>query len=153
MHGDTIWDEGLKMPLIIHAPGWFEDGQRVEGLSSEIDILPTVLEMLGYEVKNGKYPGYSLLHSLPEDRTLRFSCITTRKCLADTKGNEKYIYNYGDQPDEVFDLSKDPLEKHNLADTYSKEDLDKRREDLLRWRSEVNAYYGGRAASGAINAR
>ena len=151
LHGDTIWDEGLKMPLIIHAPGWFEDGQRVEGLSSEIDILPTVLEMLGYEVKNGKYPGYSLLHSLPEDRTLRFSCITTRKCLASMQGYEKYIYHYGDQPDEVFDLSKDPLEKRNLADTYSKEDLDKRREDLLRWRSEVNAQYGGGVASGTIN--
>ncbi|MDQ3833523.1 MAG: LTA synthase family protein, partial [Actinomycetota bacterium] len=55
LHGDTIYEEGLRVPLIIHAPGWFEDGQRVEGLSSEIDILPTVLEMLGYEVKNGKY--------------------------------------------------------------------------------------------------
>jgi lipoteichoic acid synthase len=109
--------------------------------------------MLGYEVRNGKYPGYSLLHPLPEDRTLRFSCITSRKCLANIKGYEKYIYHYGDQPDEVFDLSKDPLEKHNLADRYSKEDLDKRREDLLRWRSEVNAQYGGRAASGGINTK
>jgi lipoteichoic acid synthase len=153
LHGDTIWDEGLRIPLIIHAPGWFESGQRVGGLSNEIDILPTVLEMLGYEVKNGKYPGYSLLHSLPEDRTLRFSCITSRKCLAGIKGNEKYIYHYDDQPDEVFDLSKDPLEKHNLAEEYSKEDLDKRREDLLSWRTQVNAQYGGRAASGAINAR
>jgi lipoteichoic acid synthase len=153
LHGDTIYEEGLRIPLIIHAPGWFEDGQRVEGLSNETDILPTVLEMLGYEVKNGKYPGYSLLHSLPEDRTLRFSCITSRKCLASMQGYQKYIYHYGDQPDEVFDLSKDPLEKHNLADGYSKEDLDKRREDLLKWRSEVNAYYGGRTASGAINAR
>ena len=153
LHGDTIWEEGLRIPLIIHAPGWFENGQRAEGLSNETDVLPTVLEMLGYEVTNGRYPGYSLLHSLPEDRTLRFSCITSRKCLASIEGNEKYIYHYGDQPDEVFDLSKDPLEKHSLADSYSKEDLDKLREDLLTWSSEVNSYYGGRAASGAINAR
>ncbi|MCA1738060.1 MAG: sulfatase-like hydrolase/transferase, partial [Actinobacteria bacterium] len=132
LHGDTIYEEGLKIPLMIHAPGMFEGGQRVKGLSNETDILPTVLEMLGYEVKDGSYPGYSLLHETPEDRTLNFSCISERKCLASIKGNEKYIYNYDNQPDEVFDLSEDPLEKNNLADEYSREDLDQRREDLLR---------------------
>jgi phosphoglycerol transferase MdoB-like AlkP superfamily enzyme len=114
-HDDTIYEEGLKVPLIIHAPGWFSNGERVKGLSNHTDIVPTVLEMLGYEVKNGGYPGYSLLHPLPEDRTLMFSCFHKNKCLASIKGSLKYIYHYGEQPDELFDLSKDPLEKRNLA--------------------------------------
>jgi phosphoglycerol transferase MdoB-like AlkP superfamily enzyme len=143
MHGDTPYEEGVRIPLIIHAPGWFEDGQKVEGLSNETDILPTVVEMLGYKVKDGQYPGYSLLHPLPEDRTLMFSCITNRKCLASMKGDEKYIYHYDNQPDEVFDLSKDPLERNNLADQYSEEDLQKRRDELLKWRAKTNAEYGG----------
>src|SRR5215208_6669220 len=105
LHGDTIYEEGLRVPLIIHVPGWFENGERVNGLSSQIDILPTILEMLGYEVKDGEYAGYSLLHPQPEERTLFFSCISTRTCLASLKGNEKYIYHYGNQPNEVFDLS------------------------------------------------
>ncbi len=143
MHGDTIWEEGLKVPLIIHAPGWFEDGERVEGLSNFTDVLPTVLEMLGYEVKDEEYPGYSLLHPLPKDRTLMFSCISRRECVASIKGNEKYIYHYGNQPQEVFDLSKDPLEEHNLADEYDKEDLDKRREDIFAWISKIDTQYYG----------
>ena len=61
--------------------------------------------------------------------------------MASIKGSEKYIYNYGNQPDEVYDLSKDPQEKNNLADTYSSEELNKRREDLLNWRASVNATY------------
>jgi lipoteichoic acid synthase len=142
MHGDTIWEEGLRIPLIIHAPGWFEDGERVEGLSSQIDILPTVLDLLGYEVESGQYPGYSLLRPLPEDRTLMFSCISPRECMASIKGNEKYIYHYDNQAEEVFNLSKDPLEERNLAVLHSKEDIDRRREDLLTWRSRVNAQYG-----------
>ena len=121
MHGDTIWEEGL---------------------SSQIDVLPTVLELLGYGVEGEQYSGYSLLHPLPEERTLRFSCISSRTCLASIKGSEKYIYHYGNQPEEVFNLSKDPLEEHNLAAFHSKEDLDKRRENLLTWRSRVNAQYG-----------
>ena len=71
MHGDTPYEEGLRIPLIIHAPGRFEDGERVQGVSSQVDILPTVLDLLGYEVENGEYPGFSLLHELPEDRRER----------------------------------------------------------------------------------
>src|SRR3712207_2060960 len=73
MHGDTIWQEGLWIPLIVHDPKRFQSGERVEELVSQIDILPTVLDMLGYEVKNGQYPGYSLLRPLPKDRTLNRS--------------------------------------------------------------------------------
>jgi len=142
LHGDTPWEEGLRIPLIIHDPKRFQNGERIEGLSNQTDILPTVVEMLGYEVENGEYPGYSLLRPLPGDRTLRFSCISSRKCLASIKGNEKYIYHYDNQPEEVFNLAEDPLEEHNLADEHTKEQLDKRREDLFQWRSNVNSKYG-----------
>ncbi|HEY6751753.1 MAG TPA: hypothetical protein VI027_10575 [Rubrobacteraceae bacterium] len=101
-----------------------------------------MVEMLGYEVKSGKYPGYSLLHEQPEDRMLRFSCISNHECLASTKGDEKYIYHYGKQPDEFFDLSKDPLEKQNLLGERSKDEIDERCEDLIAWSTGVNAQYG-----------
>jgi lipoteichoic acid synthase len=139
-HDDVMWEEGLKVPFLIHAPGWFEHGERVKGLSNHTDILPTVLEMLGYEVKDGGYPGYSLLHQLPEDRTLMFSCFHDKACMASLNGDEKYIYHHGNQPDEVFDLSEDPLEKENLAGDKGKE-VEERREALLKWRSSVNATY------------
>ena len=139
-HDDVMWEEGLKVPFLIHAPGWFEHGERVEGLSNHTDILPTVLEMLGYEVKDGGYPGYSLLHQLPEDRTLMFSCFHDKACMASLNGDEKYIYHQGNQPDEFFDLSEDPLEKENLAGEKGKE-VEERREALLKWRSSVNATY------------
>ena len=130
------------MPLIIHDPRRFEGGERAEGLSSQIDILPTVLDLLGYEVEGGRYTGYSLLHPLPEDRTVMSNCITNRRCMASTRGTEKYIYHYGDQPDEFFDLSQDPFEERNLASQRSKEELDERREELFAWRTKVNAQHG-----------
>jgi lipoteichoic acid synthase len=147
LHGDTPWEEGLRVPLIIHDPKRSQNGERVEGLSNQTDILPTVVEMLGYDVENGEYPGYTLLRPLPEDRTLMFSCISSLKCLASIKGDEKYIHHYDNQPEEVFNLSEDPLEEQNLADEYSKADLAKWREDLLAWLSSVNSKYGDASSS------
>jgi hypothetical protein len=63
--------------------------------------------------------------------------------MASINGDEKYIYHYDNQPEEVFNLSEDPLEEHNLADEYSKEELDRRRKDLFQWLSRIDAEYGG----------
>jgi lipoteichoic acid synthase len=142
MHGDTIYEEGLRVPLIVHDPRRFEGGERAKGLSSQIDVLPTVVDLLGYEVANGEYPSYSLLHPVPEDRVVRANCIGDRKCMASIKGHEKYIYHYDKLPDEFFDLSEDPLEQNDLADERGQEEMDERREDLLEWRRRDDAEYG-----------
>jgi lipoteichoic acid synthase len=133
-HDDVPYDECLRVPLIIHYPKRFRNGERVEGLSNLTDVLPTVVDLLGYEIQGGKYPGHSLLGYLPKDRALVFSCFNEDKCLGSIKGFEKYIYHYGNQPDELFDLSKDPLERENLAGDQPEEAYE-RREELLAWRS------------------
>jgi arylsulfatase A-like enzyme len=142
MHGDTIYEEGLRVPLIVHDPKRFKNGERAQGLSSQIDVLPTVVDLLGYEVANGEYPGYSLLRPVPEDRIVRANCIGDRKCMASIKGHEKYVYHYDKLPDEFFDLSEDPLEQNDLAGERGQKERDERREDLLEWRQRDDAEYG-----------
>jgi hypothetical protein len=69
-----------------------------------------------------------------------FSCFHDKACSASLKGTEKYIYHHGNQPDEFFDLSDDPLEKNNLADERGRE-VEERRQELVEWRSSINAAY------------
>jgi lipoteichoic acid synthase len=140
-HDNTIYQEGLKVPFIIHAPGRFEKGKRVETLSNQLDVLPTLFDMLGYKVTGGHYPGRSLVGPEQEDRTLYFSCFDEYRCLASIQGKEKYIYFFGNQPEEVYDLASDPLEKNNIADELSRKELKDKRLQVLAWYSKVNATY------------
>jgi arylsulfatase A-like enzyme len=43
----TLYDPGIKIPLIIRRPGSTAGGRRYDGLTSNVDLLPTVLEAVG----------------------------------------------------------------------------------------------------------
>jgi len=139
-HDNTIYQEGLKVPFIIHEPGRFQGGKRVGALTNQLDVAPTLIDLLGYNVRAGHYPGRSLL-APDEDRTLFFSCFDEYRCLASIQGNEKYIYFFGNKPEEVYDLASDPLEKNNIANQRSTKELRQERLQVLSWYSKVNATY------------
>ncbi|CAA9449221.1 MAG: Phosphoglycerol transferase [uncultured Rubrobacteraceae bacterium] len=144
-HDNVPYEEGVKIPLLVHDPGRFENGERVEAPVSQLDLLPTVVDLLGYEIEGGAYEGSSILRPLPEERTLMFGCWNESGCLASLEETEKYVYHFGDNPDEIFELSEDPDERRNLAEEWP-EEAEERRRELLEWRAEVSSRYGTRAA-------
>ena len=143
-HDKVIYEEALRIPLMVHDPQRWQEGERVEDiLSNQLDIVPTVLEMLGYEVVGGEYPGYSLLEPLLEDRTLHASCRPDLLCAASIKGYEKHIYHYGRRPGELYDLREDPLEERDLIREQNRNELKKWRSRLLEWRARAITIYEG----------
>jgi arylsulfatase A-like enzyme len=145
-HDNAIYQEGLRVPLLIHDPQRFQQGARLEDPVHQLDILPTVADLLGYDIQGGPYSGSSLLQPLPTDRTLLFSCAGDHGCMASLKGTEKYIYHFDDRPDELFDLATDPAEQINVAGERSPDELQKRRSELVAWRAQVRSLYETRSA-------
>ena len=68
--------------------------------------------------------------------------------MASIRGDEKYIYNYGNKADEYYDLSEDPQERHNIIEGQSEEKIDALRNDLLRWEGRIEASYEQQRAAG-----
>jgi len=46
-HGETLYDDTLRVPLIFTLPGRIRPGQRFPGNVSMIDVAPTILRLLG----------------------------------------------------------------------------------------------------------
>lgn len=56
----TCYEGGLRVPLIVHAPGRTEAGQVRTELTSHVDIMPTLLDVLGIDAP-GHRPGRSMM--------------------------------------------------------------------------------------------
>ena len=140
-HDGVIWEEGLRAPLMVPAPGLLGAG-RLPGPANLMDIPPTIVRLLGYEMAGGEYPGVPIT-DLPgrraAERTLYANCRPDLLSAARIKGFEKYIYHYDNRPEELYDLRRDPLEQNNLAkEDEPHEDL---QTEILDWRAKTAALY------------
>jgi lipoteichoic acid synthase len=140
IHDRVPYEEVLHVPLIIHdpraqhpAPGVVRDP------GNQLDVLPTVVELLGFEPSKGAFQGKSLLHPIPR-RALMSSCYGTQVCLARLQDDEKYIHHFDRRPDQLFDLSKDPGERDDLAALHPAR-IQELREQVLAWDRAVKTLY------------
>ena len=139
-HDDVIYEEGLRVPMLLTGPGIAP--QRIDGLRQQQDLLPTVLGLLGYHFRGGALSGDDLFKSEGHEQLL-FSCFHRNRCAALRVGNFKYIDHFDRRGVELFDLSRDPDERHNLAHIGSPHPvpLDVAVERIRAWRSHVNGLH------------
>ncbi|MFB6350493.1 MAG: LTA synthase family protein, partial [Bradymonadaceae bacterium] len=138
-HDNVIWEEGLRTPLLVHNPDKSDQGARRVGEPvSHRDIVPTIADILGYEIQNANLPGKSLLE-VDEVRPLMSHCWYERRCMARIVGDKKYIHHFNNRSDQFFDLSQDPLEETNLAGRRS--NLDQWKKKLFEWRTGIISLY------------
>jgi arylsulfatase A-like enzyme len=118
-HGHTLYEEGLRVPLVLSAKGRLPAGVRVTTRVGLIDVLPTLLDLAGLPAASG-VEGLSLVplcHGQPigaRDLFAESLLYGAREAKALYVGNEKLIQIGGRLP-MLFDLATDPGELHDLA--------------------------------------
>ena len=121
-HDVIPYEEGIHVPLYLYNPHILGNARQENGLRHHIDILPTILEVLGIQW-NGKLPGKSLISTKGHSFVMS-SCWYTKFCLALRTQNGKFIYHYGRMTPEIFDLSLDSHETRNLISKVSRKNQD-----------------------------
>ena len=134
-HDNVIYEEGLRVPLIVYDPSSPRE-QIVRPNASQLDLIPTLLGMAGWQIQPAQWRGHDL-RTLTHQRKLRAHCWYNRRCMAQIEGDQKFIHHFQTQPDEVFDLAQDPKEQRPEAPATSQPQL----QELMAWRASVLAAY------------
>lgn len=153
-HGQTLFEELTRVPLLVHLPGGARGGEVDGRLAAQVDVAPTLLGLAGLPVPDGMV-GSNLLAQEESADELRTVVIEEDHEGMRLTGlvweNYKYVRanegNWRGLPVEaLYDLAADPKEHHNLAG----EDPDRTAEvaALLEQRLEGEAVtpYGGEKA-------
>ena len=116
-HGLDLHDEALLVPLVLRAPGRIAPGGELDGQSGLVDLVPTLLELLGAPVPDDLH-GRSLASSLSGnapwvDRALVSTTVGGHVRSVRTSA-WKYIEPKAGRP-RFYDLANDPGERTNLA--------------------------------------
>lgn len=114
--GGYFYDEVVHVPLILRAPGRLPAGKRITALAEEIDVLPTILEMLDIKVPEG-VQGRSLL-ALIEGKSRPAQAVHAEFPAIKMIRTESWkLVHYVRAPHgELYDLQEDPHELYNRFD-------------------------------------
>ena len=123
-HKGMLFEGGIRVPFCISWPAKLVGGKRFSSPVTALDIFPTVLTAC--QVITGvseKIDGVNLLpHLLGEDLTRPHQTLFWRYAMGDDEygyavrdGDDKLVISQFKHKSLLFDLSKDPGERHDLA--------------------------------------
>jgi len=116
----SLFEESLRVPLIIVAPRMAQPGKATASLAEFVDVYPTLVELCGVPRVEG-LEGTSLVPVLvdPETtvKTAAFSMVVRgRAGVATSMRTQRYRYTeWPDDSVELYDHQVDPQEYRNLA--------------------------------------
>jgi choline-sulfatase len=120
----NMYDTAVKVPMLISRPGHVPQGRVCEALLSHYDLMPTILQYLGLpQPKGQELPGRSfapLLRAEPfaaDDYVVVYDEYGPTRMIRNAEF--KYVHRYPYGPHELYDLSNDPEEAHNLVDSVA----------------------------------
>ncbi|MFN7972498.1 MAG: sulfatase [Acidobacteriota bacterium] len=119
-HGHTLYEELLRIPLIVRWPQGLPRGVVRNEMVSSLDVFPTLADLAGLPAPAGVL-GQSLRAGIdgtpPAPRSFFFSLFTPQPDLRGVReGNWKLIEDTsGSRPSMLFDIAADPAELHDLA--------------------------------------
>ena len=139
-HGETLYDEGIHVPLIIKVP-WVKKGRRIQELTQTVDITPTILDLLGIPIPYHAQ-GKSLLPLInkKDSSPLREYVFGYLSPVELTIRSKEWKFTVcWDGTKELFHLQSDPGEQRNIY--LDKRDIASRLESELRkWEASLPSY-------------
>ena len=131
-----LQEELMDIPMVVYDP-WSKTPHKVESLTSNLDVAPTVLDLAGIPVPEN-LDGRSLLalaegRISPRERLMcehygHFNTYSLQRAIYE--GDYKYIATQDDL-EQLYAIKDDPFEMHNLANEPQYAEVLKHMRDIL----------------------
>jgi hypothetical protein len=123
LHGRTIHDEMLRVPVVLKLPGNRSAGERIAERSSLADVGPTLLRALGVPVPagvEGRAISLDGRRGSSENAPPHFAVVKTPRArsFAVVDGSWKLITDHTGAA-RLYDLEKDPRETKDLGESHA----------------------------------
>ena len=132
----TMYDHDLKVAMIIKGEG-LPKGRTIKGIVRSIDLVPTLLDLVGISTEDYFFDGLSLLPLIEKDEARE---EVYSEDLFEPRGKGalqsirtkdfKFMRNLTLGTEEYYDLNSDPQEQNNIVREIDKEELIHRRKKL-----------------------
>lgn len=142
-----LYEGGIRVPLIIKAPGVQQDTREVKTPVSSIDYFPTIIELTGSVQSENPVDGISIVPLLKNDKIIdrplywhypHYSNQGIEPGSAIRLGNYKLIDNFEKERQELYDLEKDISEEFDIS-AGNPEKTKELYNKLAEWRKNTNA--------------
>jgi arylsulfatase A-like enzyme len=139
--GHNVYEETLRVPLIIHWPGHVREGDVRQDLVEQVDLYPTLMDLIGIEPpKKYALPGRPLTPTLTRGQKHdRRYAICENPYMLTVVGQRMKLGAWierqkGDFPDMLFDRVNDPLEVENVIGRAETKAAEKElRDEMAAW--------------------
>jgi len=141
-HTFFLYDENVRVPFLIAAPGAIGSEVHCSRVVSLIDSAPTLLDVVGLPAP-GDYQGHSMLQPAP--RMALFFADYSLRMLGLRDGRWKFIYEVDSGRSRLLDIEHDPRETTDLSPRHAAQ---------ARWYAENLRLFGlaaGRKTAGATS--
>jgi phosphoglycerol transferase MdoB-like AlkP superfamily enzyme len=128
------YEEVICVPWIIRWPGHIEPGKCIDQPCSQMDVTPTLLRLIGFDIAQAGFEGKDALGNLPPKRRFYFSSWYPDSPAGFLEGSRKVVYwPYLDKVFE-FDLAADPDEKRPR--TLESQRAERIKQEILAWQKK-----------------
>ncbi|MBI1945125.1 MAG: sulfatase-like hydrolase/transferase [Deltaproteobacteria bacterium] len=127
------YEKNLSVPAVLFSPKLFPQGARFGRPASHLDLLPTMLDALGFAA-DPRHRGQSLLDAAVEPRRIYIGALSAPLMqVGFLDGDHKLLTQRGGRGLELYDLASDPFEQHNLLGALP--------DEAARGRADAQRFY------------